>query len=63
MPEALRDILLPRTDEAVFLQWIIMIPVWLIAVVRTRKWARDYRHFVWGLIMVNLAWFAIRAAH
>lgn len=63
MSEAVNDILLPRTDAGVLFQWIVMIPIWIFAVIRTRKWPRDYRHFVYGLIMVNLAWFAIRAAH
>ena len=63
MSEAVRDILLPRTDAGVLFQWIVMIPIWLFAVFRTRKWDRDYRHFVYGLIMMNLAWFAIRAVH
>lgn len=57
------DLLLPRTDAGVAVQWAVMVPVWILAIVATRNWQRDFRHFVWGLIMINLAWFAIRAVH
>ncbi len=57
------DLLLPRTDAGVAVQWAIMVPVWIVSIIATRRWPRDFRHFVYGLIMMNLAWFAIRAVH
>ncbi len=63
LSEVVKDILLPRTDAGVLFQWLFMFPIWTFALIKSWKWPRDYRHFVWGLIMVNLAWFAIRAVH
>lgn len=63
MGDLVLDLLLPPTDRAVAIQWMVMVPLWLFAVVATWRWARDPRHLVWGLITMNLAWFALRAAH
>lgn len=63
MKEFLLDVLLPRTDRMVAIQWMIAIPLWIAAVVMTRKIDRDLKHFVWGVCLMNLAWFSIRAAH
>ncbi len=63
MPEFLLDLLLPKTDRAVTIQWAIMAPVWLIVIVLTRKMQKDTRLFIYGLAMLNLAWFGARAIH
>ena len=63
MPELLLDLLLPETDRGVALQWLIMVPFWLIVLVVTRRQPRDIRMFIAGLAMLNLAWFGARTIH
>jgi hypothetical protein len=36
---------------------------WVLVIVSTRAWSKDYRLFVYGLATMNLAWFALRAVH
>ena len=57
------DLLLPRTDAGVAVQWAVMAPFWLIVLVATRRWSKDSRLLLWGLATVNVAWFMIRMAH
>ena len=63
MSEFFLDILLPKTDRMVFIQWIVMAMFWAITFVATRGWSKDTRTFVYGLAMLNLAWFAARTVH
>ena len=63
MPDFLLDLLLPGTDRAVAIQWSIMIPFWVVALVAVRRQNRDVRTFVLGLAIINLAWFAARTIH
>ena len=63
MKEFLLDLFLPPTDRIVAIQWAIAIPLWIAAVFGARNASRDVKHFVWGICMMNLAWFTIRAAH
>lgn len=63
MPEFLLDLLLPKTDRIVAIQWMIMIPFWLVVIVLTRKMPKETRLFIYGLAMLNLAWFAARTVH
>lgn len=57
------ELLLPRTDAGVYVQWVVMGFVWLIVLIATRRWSKDARLFIWGLATVNLAWFMLRMAH
>ncbi len=61
--DLLLDLVLPRTDRAVFVQWAVMIPFWVIVVITTRRLSKDVRTFIVGLAFVNLAWFAFRMVH
>lgn len=63
MPDFLLDLLLPKTDRTVAIQWLVMTPFWLIVIVLTRKLQKETRLFVYGLAMMNLAWFAARTIH
>ncbi len=63
MKEFLLDLALPETDRAVAIQWIVMGAVWAVALVAVRTRSRDIRHFVLGLAVFNLAWFAARTVH
>ena len=63
MREFLTGLALPKTDAMVFVQWAVMVPMWLIVFVVTRKRSKDARLFIYGLAMLNLAWFALRAVH
>ncbi|MDW3179682.1 MAG: hypothetical protein R8J94_19985 [Acidimicrobiia bacterium] len=63
MPDFLLDLLLPKTDRIVAIQWLVMTPFWLIMIVLTRKLQKETRLFVYGLAMMNLAWFAARTIH
>ena len=57
------DLLLPRTDDGVTVQWAVMIPFWLVVVLTTRHWSKDARLLIWGMATMNLAWFLLRMAH
>lgn len=57
------ELLLPRTDAGVYVQWAVMVPLWLTLLITTRQWSKDARLFMWGLATVNVAWFMIRMAH
>jgi hypothetical protein len=61
--DLLLDLLLPETDRGAVTQWIVMGVVWLVVLVSTRRWRREYRQFLVGLAIVNLAWFAVRTVH
>ena len=63
MPDVVVDLLLPTTDRAVLIQWMVMVPFWLFVLVAVRRQDKDVRTFVLGLAMVNLAWFAARTVH
>ena len=64
MPDVIMDLLLPPTDRAVAIQWLVMVPFWIIVIlVAARRANPDIRTFVVGLAMVNLAWFAARTIH
>jgi len=63
VPEWMVDLLLPRTDDGVTVQWAVMIPFWLVVVLTTRHWSKDARLLIWGMATMNLAWFLLRMAH
>ena len=63
MDELLLDLLLPETDRAAIVQWVVMAIVWTLVFAGTRRWRREYRVFLVGLAVINLAWFAVRTAH
>lgn len=57
------ELLLPRTDAGVYVQWAVMGAFWFGALIATRRWSKDARLLVWGIATVNLAWFMIRMVH
>ncbi len=59
----LTDLLWPATDRAVFIQWGVAAVFWTVVVGATWRIDRELRFFVWGLLMMNLSWFALRALH
>jgi hypothetical protein len=63
--DLLLDLVLPRTDRAVAIQWAVMAPIWLVALIAIRRVTpnKDYRQFVYGLVIMNLAWFGARMIH
>lgn len=63
MSEFLLDVFLPKTDRIVLIQTIVMAGFWAIVIPLTWRKDRDIRHFVWGLAMLNVAWFAARTIH
>ena len=46
MGDLLLDLLLPKTDRTVAIQWIVATVVWITAIWLVRKQDRDIRHFV-----------------
>jgi hypothetical protein len=54
--------LLPRTDDAVLIQAIIVFPVLLGALVVARR-DREWRLLMLGLLTMTLAFFGLRAIH
>jgi len=63
MRDFVLDLLLPRTDRAVGIQFIVMAVVWALVLPWSFRWRREYRTFVIGLALVNIAWFGARAIH
>jgi hypothetical protein len=63
MGEFLLDVFLPKTDRTVLIQTVVMTCFWAIVVPLTWRQERDIRHFVWGLFMLNVGWFAARTVH
>ncbi|MGI9623536.1 MAG: hypothetical protein ACR2PK_11920 [Acidimicrobiales bacterium] len=63
MVEFLLDIALPKTDRVVAIQTVVMAVFWAVLIALTWRKDRDIRHFVWGLAMLNAAWFAARTVH
>ena len=61
--DVLLELALPRTDAGVAVQWAVMVPVWIVALVTTRNASTDVRRLVQGLVLFNLAWFVVRTAH
>ncbi|RMH79856.1 MAG: hypothetical protein D6683_05630 [Actinomyces sp.] len=57
------ELALPRTDAGVVVQWLVMVPLWVTVLVATRRLRVEYRRFVLGLVVANLAWFAARTVH
>ena len=57
------DIVLPRTDFVVAVQWAVMGPIWLFLLALSWQYERDIRHFLWGIVISNLAWFLFRMVH
>ena len=63
MREFLLDLLLPKTDRVVVIQWIVAAVFWTAALVAVRNWHREGRTFVLGLAVITFAWFAARTVH
>jgi len=63
MDDLMLDLLQPRTDAGVNVQWAVMTPAWALIVWRTWSIRREVRLLIWGVISLNLAWFLIRMAH
>ena len=63
MAQFLVDLALPKTDTMVFIQWGVMVPLWILAFYASRKMSKDARLFIYGIAMLNLAWFAFRTVH
>jgi len=61
--EFLLDIVLPKTDRVVAIQWLVMGPIWLFAVASSWGHDRDIRHFIQGLCLITFAWFLARMIH
>ena len=57
------DLLLPETDRGAITQWVVMAIVWTGVLLATRGWRREYRLFLIGLAVMNIAWFAVRTVH
>lgn len=62
MPAWLRDLFLPRTDFAVFVQVAVITPLWLLLLFLLRR-SRDWFLFVLGAGLLGLALTGLRAAH
>lgn len=57
------DIVLPKTDRTVGIQWAVMGPIWLLAVGYSWQFDRDIRHFIQGLCLFSFSWFLARMIH
>lgn len=40
-----------------------MVIIWVVVLLVTRRLRHEYRLFIAGLIMINIAWFAVRTVH
>ncbi len=63
MRDILLDLVLPKTDRIVAIQWAIMAPLWVVGLWISRRWSKDLRQFVWGLVLLNAGWFMARMVH
>lgn len=63
MIDVLLDIVLPKTDRIVAIQWLVMGPIWLFLVAYSWGRERDIRHFIQGLCLITFAWFLARMIH
>lgn len=63
MGDFLLDLVLPKTDRIVAIQTIVMACFWAVVIPLTWRQERDIRHFIWGLAMLNVGWFAARTIH
>jgi hypothetical protein len=63
MRDFLLDLVLPPSDQAVMIQWAVMVPFWLVVLGVTRHRSKDTRTFIIGLAVLNLAWFVARTIH
>ena len=61
--EFLLDVVLPKTDRVVAIQWAAMGPIWLVLIALSWQYDRDIRHFLWGITLINFAWFLARMIH
>ncbi len=61
--EVVLDVILPKTDRIVAIQWAIMGPIWLFVIALSWQYERDIRHFLWGICTINFAWFLARMIH
>ena len=57
------DIVLPRTDRIVAIQWAIMGPLWLFFVGLSWGYERDIRHFIQGVCLITFSWMLARMIH
>ena len=57
------DIVLPRTDRMVAIQWAIMGPLWLFFVGLSWGYDRDIRHFIQGVCLITFSWMLARMIH
>lgn len=63
MGDFLLDLVLPKTDQMVYIQWVIAAVFWLVVLVAVRNWHREGRTFTLGLAVITFAWFAARTVH
>ena len=63
MGDFLLDLFLPKTDRIVLAQTLVMAAFWAVVIPLTWRQERDIRHFIWGLFMLNVGWFAARTIH
>jgi len=63
LTDAVLNVLLPSTDRVVFIQWAVCALFWPLPLWWASRQERDKKHFIYGLAMANLAWFAIRTVH
>ena len=61
--EFLLDVVLPKTDRVVAIQWAVVGAIWLVLIALSWQYDRDIRHFLWGITLSNFAWFLARMIH
>ncbi len=57
------DIVLPKTDRTVGIQWAVLGPIWLLLLGYSWTQDRDIKHFIWGIVVITFAWFLARMIH
>ena len=62
MGDWLLDLVLPRSDRAVAIQLIVVVPLFLMWIVLARR-NRDHLLLAVGVAVITLAWFALRTLH
>jgi hypothetical protein len=63
MGDFLLDLVLPKTDRTVYIQWVVAAVFWATTIFAARNWHKEGRTFVLGLAIITFAWFAARTVH
>ncbi len=63
VPDWFVDLLLPPTDRAATIQWVVAALFWAVAIPTAWRAGREVGLLAIGLALCTFAWFLLRMAH